>query len=231
MKKGLLSFILCTMFGIGTAACAEPQCMDAAFPAAARPAKAGAGQSSTVQNPADWRLVLVNAAHPVGDFTPPELITLRNGVRVDARIYPDLQQMFDDMRAEGLSPIAGEGFRTFDEQCEMMCGRIREYRRKGYSRTESESMARAYVAEPGTSEHQLGLAVDINSENGDHQSVYEWLAARAHEYGFILRYPQGGESVTGYAYEPWHYRYVGREAAQEITGSGMTLEEYLGADD
>ena len=223
--------MICTIFGIGNTGCAAPQRTDEAKPGTVLPAQ---GDHRTAQcelnaaSAADWRLALVNAVHPIGDYQPPELVVLRNGVKVDSRIYPDLQQMFDDMRAEGLFPITGEGYRTFDDQTAMMKKRIREYRLKGYSRTESESMARAYVAEPGTSEHQLGLAVDINSENSDNWEVYNWLAAHAHEYGFILRYPEGGESVTGYAYEPWHYRYVGREAAQEITDCGLTLEEYLG---
>ena len=86
----------------------------------------------------------------------------------------------------------------------------------------------AYVAIPGTSEHELGLAVDINEAGGaDPWGLYNWLAAHAHEYGFILRYPQGKESITGIDYEPWHFRYVGKEAAAEIYSRQVTLEEYL----
>ena len=240
MKKNLISVILCAIWGIGSNGCAdaagnEKKNMNAVQPALLQADSSGSAATGTNSaaesglNDLEWNLKLVNAAHPIGEFAPPELVTLRNGVQVDSRIYPDLQAMFDAMRAEGLAPITGEGYRTYDAQSKMMSSRISEYRWKGYSRTEAESMARAYVADPGTSEHQLGIAVDINSENDDNWSVYSWLAMHAHEYGFILRYPQGSESITGYAYEPWHYRYVGREAAAEIHESGQTLEEYLGA--
>jgi D-alanyl-D-alanine carboxypeptidase len=182
----------------------------------------------TIREEDAWKLVLVNSTHPLGAFTPPELVTLRNGVQVDARIYPALQEMFDEMRRTGLSPIAGEGFRTYETQKSMLNDRIKGYRTQGYSYVEAYVLAREYVAEPGTSEHQLGIAVDINAERGDNWGVYDWLAAHAHEFGFVLRYPQGSEAITGYAYEPWHYRYVGREAAAEMHRDSLTLEEYLG---
>jgi D-alanyl-D-alanine carboxypeptidase len=136
--------------------------------------------------------------------------------------------MFDDMREQGLHPFVREGFRTKEYQIEMMRTRISEYTAQGYSEEEAESMARDYVAEPGTSEHELGLAVDINADGGeDPWGVYSWLAENAYQYGFILRYPEGKTEITGIAYEPWHYRYVGTEAAAEIHEQGITLEEYL----
>lgn len=84
------------------------------------------------------------------------------------------------------------------------------------------------MALPGTSEHQLGIAVDINADKtqSTNEEVYTWLAENAHKYGFILRYPQGKEKITGTEYEPWHYRYVGREAAEEIFNNQICLEEY-----
>lgn len=85
------------------------------------------------------------------------------------------------------------------------------------------------VAIPGTSEHQLGIAVDINADkaHSSNQEVYVWLADNAYKYGFILRYPLGKEKITGTAYEAWHYRYVGKEAAEEIYSKQICLEEYL----
>ena len=85
------------------------------------------------------------------------------------------------------------------------------------------------VAKPGTSEHQLGLAVDINQEGtrSTASQVYSWLEEHAWEYGFIQRYPEGKSQITGITNEPWHYRYVGNPAAEEITRQGITLEEYL----
>ena len=87
------------------------------------------------------------------------------------------------------------------------------------------------MALPGTSEHELGLAVDINADNVNStgQEVYDWLLQNAWRYGFIQRYPADKTDITGISNEPWHYRYVGLEAAEEITQQGICLEEYLGA--
>jgi len=94
-------------------------------------------------------------------------------------------------------------------------------------------MAGQWVAIPGTCEHELGLAVDINAdkEQSSNEEVYNWLAENAWRYGFILRYPKGKEDITGIDYEPWHYRYVGKEVAKEIYEEGITLEEYVGKRD
>ena len=98
-----------------------------------------------------------------------------------------------------------------------------------YDTEKADELAREYVAEPGTSEHELGLAVDINAGGEtDSWTLYDWLAEHAHEYGFILRYPEDKTLITGINYEPWHYRYVGKDAAEEIYERGITLEEYLG---
>lgn len=85
------------------------------------------------------------------------------------------------------------------------------------------------ASSPGTSEHEIGLAVDVNARGRDTDAnwrVYAWLAENAHRHGFILRYPDGATAVTGNRYEPWHYRYVGAEAADAMHASGRTLEEY-----
>ena len=100
---------------------------------------------------------------------------------------------------------------------------------EGYSRSRAERTAKKWVAVPGTSEHQLGIAVDINADKtkSTNDEVYTWLAKNAHNYGFILRYPLGKEDITGSEYEPWHYRYVGTEAAEEIFNNHICLEEYF----
>ena len=185
----------------------------------------------TTEPPVDesWKLRLVNSTHKIPADFDITLTELDNGVSVDSRIYPELQEMFDTMRAQGVYPYVREGFRTREYQISMMEERVNANLAQGYSQEEAESMARDYVAEPGTSEHELGLAVDINAAGGsDAWDVYTWLAEHAHEYGFILRYPEGKTEITGIAYEPWHYRYVGKEAAEEIHDQDITLEEYLG---
>ena len=192
-------------------------------------AETAAQTAAASENSGEWALQLVNSTHPLPEHFDTELIRLRNGVNVDSRIYPDLQEMFDDMRAQGMYPFVREGFRTREYQQEVMDTRISEYIAQGYGEEEARSLAADYVAKPGTSEHELGLAIDINAEDGtDSWTVYSWLAAHVYEYGFILRYPEGKEDITGISYEPWHYRYVGKEAAAEIYEQGVTLEEYLG---
>ncbi|MBR5370918.1 MAG: D-alanyl-D-alanine carboxypeptidase family protein [Oscillospiraceae bacterium] len=178
----------------------------------------------------DWMLRLANKTHPVGEYVPPELVTLRNGTQVDARMYPALQEMYDQMRAEGLQPMTREAYRTYAQQEDIMQTRIRQHKSEGKSAAEAKTLAEMYVAVPGTSEHQLGLAVDVNSEDGNNTKIYNWLAKNAYRYGFIQRYPEGKEDITGFQAEAWHYRYVGKEAAKVIREKGITLEEYLGAE-
>ena len=184
--------------------------------------------SDSAENRDEWNLILVNAKHSIPENYEVSLLELSNGIFVDERIYPDLQQMFDDARADGIFPIVGEGYRTHQAQEEIMENKVNEYRGQGYSNREAEKLAKEWVAVPGTSEHELGLALDINAAEGsDSWEVYTWLADNAYRYGFILRYPLGKEKITGIDYEPWHYRYVGKNAALEIYQQDITLEEYL----
>lgn len=178
--------------------------------------------------PADWRLILVNAENPIPENYDVELTLLSNGVSVDSRIYPDLQRMFDDARAQGVNPTVGEGYRSHSDQVQMMESYIARYRNEGYSESEAQALAAQIVARPGTSEHELGIAVDINGAAGvSDETVYQWLLQNAYKYGFILRYPADKEEITGIDYEPWHYRYVGEETALDIHTRQITLEEYL----
>lgn len=176
-----------------------------------------------------WYLILVNEKNSIPKNYSFELTELSNGRSIDSRIYPELQAMFDNMRSSGIYPIVGEGFRTADEQKQMMSDKINAYIDMGYSRRESKELAEQAVAAVGNSEHQLGLAVDINADEScsTNEEVYEWLAQNAYKYGFILRYPADKTDITGIEYEPWHYRYVGKEAAAEIFSRCICLEEYL----
>lgn len=176
-----------------------------------------------------WNLILVNCNHYIPDDYEIELTELSNGEKVDSRIYPQLQEMFDDMRAEGLYPVVREGYRSAEEQEEIFAEKVQAYMNEGYFRSRAERIAEEWVAVPGTSEHQLGIAVDINAdkERCENEDVYLWLAENAHKYGFILRYPQGKEDITGISYEPWHFRYVGVENAQIIYEKQICLEEFI----
>ena len=99
-----------------------------------------------------------------------------------------------------------------------------------YVKTDGKEAADTYSGRPGNSEHQTGLAMDIANKNGfisKGDKEYDWLVNNSYKYGFILRYPKGSETITGYMYEEWHYRYLGKEAAKEIKNTGLTYDEYM----
>ena len=187
------------------------------------------GNTHTIAVSGGWNLVVVNRWNELPEDYDIELMELSNGQKIDERIYPYLQEMFDAARAEGIYPIVREGYRTEEEQQAIFDEKVQAYINEGYSRSRAERTAKEWVALPGTSEHQLGIAVDINADKSkcSNDEVYEWLAENAHEYGFILRYPQGNTEITGTSYEPWHYRYVGEAVALEIYERGICLEEYF----
>ncbi len=220
-----------------------PAVTDSVSPVSTPSAESGApGETAAPAEPSDpgsssdgedWQMLLVNRWNAIPEGYEVSTVTLSNGYEVDERIYPDLQQMFDDMRAQGVYPVVASGYRTTERQIELMNEKIEGYLSEGYSVEDATAEAMLWVAVPGTSEHQTGLAVDINAD-GVHSAgyeVYEWLAENAWQYGFILRYPEGKEDITATDYEPWHYRYVGRENAKAIYESGLCLEEYLGETD
>lgn len=188
----------------------------------------------TVMPPAaeysEWNLILVDASHSVPADWDVTLVALRGGEQVDRRIIDPLQAMFDACRADGLLPIVYSGYRSQETQQKIYDRNLAKNLADGYSAEEAEALTRQWVAVPGTSEHQLGLAVDVDSEDPDQcsdEAVWAWLLEHCAEYGFILRYPADKTDITGIGYEPWHFRYVGKEAAQTIMSEGITLEEYL----
>lgn len=183
-----------------------------------------------VQDVRLWNLTLVNFENPVPENWISEFTELRYGERVDSRMYPHLQDMFDACREAGLAPVVYSGYRSFETQETLYRNKTEEYQTQGYDLTEAETLAAQWVARPGTSEHQLGLAVDIDSEDTElcsNEAVWAWMTEHCAEYGFILRYPEDKMDITGVQSEPWHFRYVGEEAAREIMERGITLEEYL----
>ena len=198
----------------------------------ATPAPTAAALAADELNAGDgWMQLLVNSSNAIPDgYAPTELTELSNGQSVDKRIYPSLQSMFDDARAQGVYPVVSSGYRTAKQQQSEMDDKIQEYIDDGKSEDEARALAATYVAQVGYSEHEAGLAIDIvaKANKSDDDTVWAWMKEHCAEYGFILRYPEGKEGVTGMSYEPWHFRYVGVEAAQKIMGAGITLEEYLG---
>lgn len=182
----------------------------------------------------DWNLILVNPWNALPEGYSVSLTQLKNGHAVDQRCYPELQAMMDACRAAGLSPVICSSYRAQETQERLFQNKVDRLVAKGYSAAEARAEAGKAVAVPGTSEHQLGLAVDIvdlDNQNLDESQedtpVQKWLMAHSWEYGFILRYPSEKSERTGIIYEPWHYRYVGKPAAKEIYERGICLEEYL----
>ena len=185
----------------------------------------------------DWRLILVNEDHPLdASYVPESLTDISGSCQVDSRIAADLQQMLSDGAAQGLSMYVTSAYRSYDRQVSTFNSSMQKRLDQGMTPLDAYKETSIQVAMPGTSEHATGLAVDIIStkygeldERQGDTAEQQWLMEHCHEYGFILRYPSDKSDITGIIYEPWHYRYVGREAAQEFTVQGITLEEYLGA--
>lgn len=182
---------------------------------------------ATEQN--GWNLILVNQDYYIPEDYKVELESFDNGEAVDYRIYEALQEMFNDAKDDDVYMFVAEGYRTQKEQQELMDEKVEEYQERFLVEFLAKWQAKRWVAIPGTSEHQLGLAVDINADisKSSSQEVYSWLAENAHEYGFIQRYPDDKTEITGISYEPWHYRYVGEDVASEIYEEGICLEEYI----
>lgn len=186
------------------------------------------------QTALDWRLLLVNPWNMLPENYQVELATLSNGLKVDARIDEDLQAMLSACREAGLRPVVCSAYRTQATQVRLYNNKIARLRVAGWDESTLLTEAARWVAPPGTSEHQTGLALDIVSagyqlldEAQADTAEQQWLMEHCWEYGFILRYPEDKTDITGIGYEPWHYRYVGRETAAAIQESGLCLEEYL----
>ncbi len=198
------------------------------------PSTPPAGNSSTSEAVNDWTTTLVNEDHPLAEGYAPALTILSNGLSFDSRAIDALETMLSDARAQGLLPLVCSAYRSVEKQETLFTRQVQKQMALGLSRTEAETEARRHVAFPGTSEHHLGLAADIVSASyqllDDAQAdtpEIRWLHAHCHEYGFILRYPEDKTEITGVSYESWHFRYVGKEVAREITENGLCLEEYL----
>ncbi len=176
-----------------------------------------------------WNLILVNKKYSVPDNYEIEFTVLSNGERVDKRIYPDLQDMMDDARGEGLSLFVADGYRSFNEQKKTYNNKYNYYIKIGYSKEQAKQMTEYYVALPGTSEHQLGIGLDINAdtEKSSKEEVYSWLENNSWKYGFVKRYAEDKTKYTGILNEPWHFRYVGKDAAQVMYKENLCLEEYI----
>lgn len=182
--------------------------------------------SPAVADGTDWNLVLVNYENPIPENYEPDLVEIAGGEKVDRRIYAPLMEMLEAAKEGNWDqlPMVVSGYRTQKKQQSLYDDKVKKYEKQGYSKEEAKEMAEQWVAVPGYSEHQIGLAVDINGATYD---LYFWLQENSYKYGFIFRYPGSKTEITGVSEEVWHYRYVGVEAATEMYEQGLCLEEYL----
>ncbi|MBQ2807280.1 MAG: M15 family metallopeptidase [Clostridia bacterium] len=191
-------------------------------------------------------LVLLNKTHPSGEhYAPADLVKLDNamtlyGKEIELRKYPAMatEALIKELHARGYTDIVvTSGYRSYSYQQSLFNTYVEQEMtaHPDWTRQQAEQQVLTYSAAPGTSEHHTGDVIDLISvnyvsldETFAQNPAYEWLVANAHHFGFILRYPADKTHITGYSYEPWHYRFVGVKAATEIYEQGLTLEEYLG---
>ncbi len=188
-----------------------------------------------------WNMVLVNAKYPLPENYDIEMRAIKGFDErlFDVRAADALEQMLAAAEKAELQLYLVSAYRSPERQETLYNNKVQSLLDTGLSQAKAEAEAAMWVARPYTSEHNLGLAADIVSadwysthddltQDFEQTEHFDWLYENCAEYGFILRYPKEKAAITGVVYEPWHYRYVGKEAAQEIMSTGVTLEEYLG---
>ncbi|NLY54708.1 MAG: D-alanyl-D-alanine carboxypeptidase family protein [Firmicutes bacterium] len=179
-------------------------------------------------------LILVNADNPLPVELEPELKTVQGNFKLEKTAADALLAMMADAKKEGIDLLVVSAYRPYETQERLYNNKVQEFIQKGYSEEDAAIEAAARVARPGTSEHSTGLAADIVTPSYQRldrgfaeTEAAKWMAANAHKYGFILRYPDDKQEITGIIFEPWHFRYVGVEHATIMTELNLCLEEYL----
>lgn len=178
--------------------------------------------------------LLLNRKYKLPDGYVPKLAEAvkGSGVKLDYRVAPHYQEMYNAAKKDGITLTPVSGYRSYQRQKNNFDNEIKSQMSKGMNKVDATIKASQIRLLPGTSEHNAGLAMDICSLSTSFENTKEfrWLQAHAHEYGFIMRYPKDKTNVTKITYEPWHYRYVGKDIAKQLKSSGQVLEEYLGKD-
>ena len=179
-------------------------------------------------------LSLVNPWNSLGEKYVPPLASLNDGIELDARALEALIELLEACADAGGAPYVCSAYRSYENQSTLYEDKLGRVLASGMDEPLARITAAREVAAPGTSEHQLGLAVDIIDsdytvldEAQADTPTQQWLMENSWRYGFILRYPEGKSEITGIIFEPWHYRYVGKEAAEDIYASGLCLEQWL----
>lgn len=240
-----LTALACFVAGGTAYACtrkaAVPQLPELPAESLALPAENGAQQSTLTAAQAqalldDPRMILVNRAHRITEDYPIETKECGSATAINKTLQTEAAEAFLSMQAaaarDGVDVRMQSGYRSVSYQKKLYDDKTQYYRNKGLSEAAAREKAAAIVNPPGCSEHNCGLAADLNSpehtglDTGfEKTAAFRWLKAHAVEYGFILRYPKDAEAVTEITYEPWHWRYVGPENAALIQQSGLCLED------
>lgn len=183
------------------------------------------------------------------DYVPSDLVVLteegiattKKLIKARAIIIDDLQEMIEAAAADGIQLTITSGYRSYERQRELFSSYVKKQRKNGLTQTKAEKSINKHCAYPGHSEHQLGTALDIIGANqktlkhtSENERAWQWLHAHCEKYGFVLSYPEGKTKVTGYVYEPWHFRWIGKKYARRLkrkrykeSTTAITSTEYL----
>ena len=187
-------------------------------------------QTRTKKEITDWRLTLANYENILPEDFEVEVANIDETRQFDARAIDELTQMMNDMRKAGISNIwVQSAYRSVERQKELYDESIKKHLSQGKTQEEATRLTDEYINKPGSSDHNLGLAVDFNYVDNKFEDLdgFKWLKENAEKYGFILRYPKDKEEITKISYESWHWRYVGQEHAKKMNELNMCLEEYI----
>ena len=244
-----LTALACFVAGGAAYACthkaAVPQLPELSAESLEQPAEYGVQQSTLTAAQAqalldDPRMILVSRTHPITEDYPVETKECGSATAINKTLQTEAADAFLSMQAaaarDGVDVRMQSGYRSVSYQKKLYDNKTQYYRDKGLSEAAAREKAAAIVNPPGCSEHNCGLAADLNSpehtgldEGFENTAAFRWLCQHAGEYGFILRYPKGAEEKTEITYEPWHWRYVGVENAAKINASGLCFEDYIAA--
>jgi len=201
-------------------------------------AVAAVAKPGTIDNPTiitideeKWYLTLVNSSYRIPDSYEPDLVYVcGSGERLDRKVAEHYEKMYKAAKAEGIDLTPCSGYRSYELQERNYNNKISFYESQGYSYDDAKVKAATIIMPPGSSEHNLGYAMDIVcvDEWFEDTDEFKWLTENAADYGFIMRYPKDKQDITKVIYEPWHWRYVGVDLAKELKDSGLVLEEYMG---
>ena len=211
---------------------------DTTAPETTQPVTAAVAQPGTMENPTiitideeKWYLTLVNSSYRIPDDYEPDLVYVcGSGERLDRNVAEHYEEMYNAALKDGVNLTPCSGYRSYEVQERNYNNKVSFYESQGYSNKDAKVKAATIIMPPGSSEHNLGYAMDIVcvEEWFEDTQEFKWLTENAADYGFIMRYPKDKQDITKVIYEPWHWRYVGVELAKDLKNSGLVLEEYMG---